>query len=96
MTIDSVYLTDVEMEGVLKDTGLIGCSDEELLRLAQIYDRLGHADSSCGAFFMRYSIIGFVERRKVHRPVNETDGRTGDPDALEAFIDRYPSLRRLA
>ena len=90
----SVYLTDAEMDKVLTEQGLTKCSDQELLKLADIYDRLGHADSSCGAWFMRYSIIGFVERRKVHRPVNETDGRTGDPDALEAFIDRYPSLRR--
>ena len=90
----SVYLTDAEMDKVLTEQGLTKCSDQELLKLADIYDRLGHAESSCGAWFMRYSIIGFVERRKVHRPVNETDGRTGDPDALEAFIDRYPSLRR--
>jgi len=90
----SVYLTDAEMDKVLTEQGLTKCSDQELLKLADIYDRLGHAESSCGAWFMRYSIIGFVERRKVHRPVNETDGRIGDPDALEAFIDRYPSLRR--
>ena len=90
----SVYLTDVEMEGVLKDTGLIGCSDEELLMLAKIYDRLGHADSSCGAWFMRYSIIGFVERRKLCRITDKTEEQTGDPEALETFINQYPSLQR--
>jgi len=90
----SVYLTDAEMDKVLTEQGLTKCSDQELLKLADIYDRLGHADSSCGAWFMRYSIIGFVERRKLCRITDKTEEQTGDPEALETFINQYPSLQR--
>ena len=60
----SVYLDDSEMEKFLSNAGLAESTDEELLALADRYNDLGCSESSTGALFMRYSIMGFVERRK--------------------------------
>lgn len=80
------------MEKFLSDQGLTRCSNDELLEIAELYNRLGHKESSCGAWFMRYSITGFIDKAKKD---GIRDGFIGDPSAVNDFLKQNPALEHL-